>query len=46
MRICFQAPVINKEIEHKNKMMYENQAVLNVEIEDLQKEKYYVYPSL
>jgi hypothetical protein len=35
--------VINKEIEHKSKMMYENQAVLNVEIKDLQKEKYDLY---
>jgi adenosyl cobinamide kinase/adenosyl cobinamide phosphate guanylyltransferase len=35
--------VINKEFEHKNKMMYENQAVLNVEIKDLQKEKYDLY---
>ncbi len=34
---------INKEIEHKSKMMYENQAVLNVEIKDLQKEKYDLY---
>jgi hypothetical protein len=35
--------VINKEIEYKSKMMYENQAVLNVEIKDLQKEKYDLY---
>ena len=35
--------VINKEMEHKNKLMYDNQAVLNVEIKDLQKEKYDLY---
>jgi adenosyl cobinamide kinase/adenosyl cobinamide phosphate guanylyltransferase len=35
--------VRNKELEHKNKIMYENQAVLNVEIKDLQKEKYDLY---
>ena len=32
--------VRNKELEHKNKIMYENQAVLNVEIKDLQKEEF------
>jgi hypothetical protein len=34
---------INKEMEHKNKLMYDNQAVLNVEIKDLQKEKFDLY---
>jgi hypothetical protein len=30
-------------MEHKNKLMYDNQAVLNVEIKDLQKEKFDLY---
>jgi len=35
--------VINKEIERNNKSMYDNQAILNIEIKELQTEKFDLY---